>query len=343
VEKERKKLTVGLSWDKAIGKNIKSIDNKEIGKIKQISKDFVQIDKGLVHKDHYFVPKYFVEGYDENDDIIISLTEDEIKNKFMNESNPPSDILDDDTYKQRKESLNKKYPNFDDDIPQFSPVVGSGNDLDSTSEGGEEGAQMSWEKVMGKEVKSSDKEEIGKIKSVGEHFVEVEDGVISKKRYFISKKHLHKYDGDKVYVSLSKDEILQKYQRDSPPLDTELEGMDKGEKDQELIPSMAQEPGLEIKTPSMDEGLKIDWDEIIHKHVRAADNVDLGDVDKVGNEFIVVREGFAKVHLYYIPKKHIIKYDGSSLWLNLSSISASEKFERKNEPSEEEMENLLNQ
>jgi hypothetical protein len=336
-------LTVGLSWDKAIGKNIKSIDKKDIGKIKQISKDFVQIDKGLVNKDHYFVPKYFVEGYDENDDIIISLTEEEIKNKFMNESNPPSDILDDDIYKQRKESLNKKHPNFDDDIPQFSPVVGSGNNQDSTSEGGAEGAQMSWEKVLDKEVKSSDKEEIGKIKSVGEHFVEVEDGVISKKRYFISKKHLHKYDGDKVYVSLSKDEISQKYQRDSPPLDTELEGMDKGEKDQELIPSMAQEPGLEIKTPSMDEGLKIAWDEIIHKHVRAADNVDLGDVDRVGNEFIVVREGFAKVHLYYIPKKHIIKYDGSSLWLNLSSLSTSAKFERKNEPSEEEMENLLNQ
>ena len=339
MEKERKKLTVGLSWDKAIGKNIKSIDKKDIGKINQISKDFVKIDKGLVNKDHYFVPKYFVEGYDENDDIIISLTEYEIKNKFMNESNPPSDILDDDNYKQRKESLNKKHPNFDDNIPQFSPVVGSGNDQDSPSEG----AQLSWEKVLGKEVKSSDKEEIGKIKSVGEHFVEVEDGVISKKRYFISKKHLHKYDGDKVYSSLSKEEISQKYQRDSPPLDTELEGMEKGEKDHELIPSMAQEPGLEIKTPSMDEGLKIAWDEIIHKHVRAADNVDLGDVDRVGNEFIVVREGFAKVHLYYIPKKHIIKYDGSSLWLNLSSLSASAKFERKNEPSEEEMENLLNQ
>lgn len=235
-------MTVGLSWDKAIGKNIKSIDKKEIGKIKQISKDFIQIDKGLVDKDHYFVPKYFVEGYDENDDIIISLTENEMKNKFMNESNNPSgDILDDDNYKQRKESLNKKHPNFDDNIPQFSPVVGSGNDQDSTSE---EGAQLSWDKVMGKEVKSSDKEEIGKIKSVGQHFVEVEDGVVSKKRYFISKKHLHKYDGDKVYSSLSKDEISQKYQRDSPPLDTELEHMNKGEKDHELIPSMAQEPGL---------------------------------------------------------------------------------------------------
>ncbi len=335
-----RKLTIGLSWDKAKGKNAKSIDNKEIGKIKEISQDYIQIKKGIVDSDYFFVPKYFVEGY-EDDDIIIALTEDEIKNKFMNESNNPSgDILNDDNYKQRKESLNKKHPNFDDNIPQFSPVVGSGNNQDSPSE---EGAQLSWDKVMGKEVKSSDKEEIGKIKSVGQHFVEVEDGVISKKRYFISKKHLHKYDGDKVYSSLSKDEISQKYQRDSPPLDTELEHMDQGEKDRELIPSMAQEPGLEIKTSSMDEGLKIAWDEIIHKHVRAADNVDLGDVDKVGNEFIVVREGFANVHLYYIPKKYIIKYDGSSLWLNLSSTIASSKFERKNEPSEEEMEKLLNQ
>ena len=94
---------------------------------------------------------------------------------------------------------------------------------------------------------------------------------------------------------------------------------------------------------AMDEELKIPWEEIIHKHVRTTDNVDIGDVDKVGNEFIVVREGVANVHLYYLPKKYIIKYDGSSLWLNLSSTIASSKFERKNEPSEEEMEKLLNQ
>jgi hypothetical protein len=330
-------LTIGLSWDKVRGKSAKSIDKKDIGKVKELSDDYIQIQKGLVSKDNFFIPKFYVEGYEE-DDIILSLTEDEIINKFMTKSNTSTDMLNDDSYKKRKEYLKNKYPNFEEDIPQYSPV-GSGIDQDSTSEG----AQMSWEKVMGKEVKSSDKEEIGKIKSIGEHFVEVEDGVISKKRYFISKKHLHKYDGDKVYVSLSKDEISQKYQRDSPPLDTELEGIEKGEKDHELIPSMAQEPGLEIKTPSMEEGLKIDWNDIIHKHVRAADNVDLGDVDKVGNEFIVVREGFATVHLYYIPKKYIIKYDGSSLWLNLSSTSVSSKFERKNEPSEEEMEVLLNE
>ncbi len=332
-----RKLTVGLSWDKLKGKNAKSIDNKEIGKIKEISQDYIQIEKGLVSKDYFSVPKYFVEGY-EDDDIVISLTEDEIKNKFMNKSNPSDDMLKDVNYTKRKEFVKKKHPDFENDIPQYYPV-GSGEDQGSTRG---QGAQMSWDKVMEKEVKSSDKEEIGKVKSVGQFFVEVEDGVISKKHYFIPKKYLQQYDGDTIYSSLKKDEIKQKYQRDSPPLESELQDIEKGD-DFPLIPFMAKEPGVEIKTQTMDEELKIPWEEIIHKHVRTTDNIDIGDVDKVGNEFIVVREGFANVHLYYIPKKYIIKYDGSSLWLNLSSTVASSKFERKNEPSAEEMEMLLNQ
>ena len=333
-----RKLTVGLSWDKAKGKNAKSIDNKKMGEIKEVSQDYIQIKKGIVDKDYFFIPKYFVEGYD-GDDIILSLTDDEIKTKFSNKSNPSDDMLDDVNYKERKEVLKKKYPNFENDIPRYS-VVGTRNDQDSISN--EEGAKLSWEKVLDKEVKSSDRKEIGKIKSVGPHFVEVEDGVISKKHYFIPKKYIHQYDGNTIYSSLEKEEISQKYQRDSPPLESELQEIERGE-EYELIPFMAQEPGLEIKTERMDEELKIPWEEIIHKHVRTTDNIDIGDVDKVGNEFIVVREGFANVHLYYIPKKYIIKYDGSSLWLNLSSTLASAKFERKNEPSEEEMENLLNQ
>ncbi len=332
-----RKLTVGLSWDKAKGKNAKSINKKEIGKIEEISQDYIQIKKGIVDKDYFFVPKYFVEGYD-GDDIILALTEDEIKTKFSNKSNPSDDMLDEDNYKERKDFLRKKHPNFENDIPQYS-VVGSGNDQDFSKV---KGAKLSWDKVMNKEVKSTDEKDVGKIKSVGQYFVEVEDGVISKKRYFLPKKYLHQYDGDTIYSSLEKDQIVQKYQRDSPPLESELQESEKGE-EYELIPFMAKEPGLEIKTQRMDEELKIPWEEIIHKHVRTTDNIDIGDVDKVGNEFIVVREGFANVHLYYIPKKYIIKYDGSSLWLNLSSTLASSKFERKNEPSEEEMETLLNQ
>ena len=207
-----RKLTVGLSWDEAIDKTAKSINNKEIGKIKHISQDYIQIEKGLMDKDQYFVPKYFVEGYDD-DDIILSLTEDEIKDKF-NQPDPSDTMLTDENYKKRKESINSKYPDFEKGIPQYSSTEG-------------EGAKMSWEQVIDKEVKTSDEEEIGKIKSIGDYFVEVEDGVISKKHYFVPKKYLHEYDGDTVYSSLDKEQIKQKYQRDSPPLESELQDREK--------------------------------------------------------------------------------------------------------------------
>ncbi|MGI0052392.1 MAG: hypothetical protein ACRD8K_11710, partial [Nitrososphaeraceae archaeon] len=58
---------------------------------------------------------------------------------------------------------------------------------------------FSWDKVIDKKVKSSDNEELGKIKSIGQYFVEVEDGVISKKHYFIPKKYLQQYDEDTIY------------------------------------------------------------------------------------------------------------------------------------------------
>jgi len=332
-----RKLTVGLSWDEAIDKTAKSINNKEIGKIKHISQDYIQIEKGLMDKDQYFVPKYFVEGYDD-DDIILSLTEDEIKDKF-NQPDPSDTMLTDENYKKRKESINSKYPDFEKGIPQYSSG-GSGDDRRESSLKSE-GATMTWDQVIDKEVKTSDKEELGKIKSIGDYFVEVEDGVISKKHYFVPKKYLHEYDGNTVFSSLDKEQIKQKFQRDSPPLESELQDIEK-DKDYQLIPFMAKEPGLEIQTPSMDSELKIPWEEVIHKHVRTSDNVDLGDVDRVGNEFIVVREGVVKVHIYYIPKKYIIKYDGSTLWLNLSAMLASSKFERESEPTKEEMEMLLN-
>jgi hypothetical protein len=80
---------------------------------------------------------------------------------------------------------------------------------------------------------------------------------------------------------------------------------------------------------------------VIHKHVRTSDNVDIGDVDRVGNEFVVVREGVVKTHMYYIPKQYITRYDGSSLCLGVPRGLVSGKFERDTEPTKQEIEMLV--
>ena len=70
---------------------------------------------------------------------------------------------------------------------------------------------------------------------------------------------------------------------------------------------------------------------------KTTDNVDIGDIDTVANEFIVVREGVANVRLYYIPKTYINNYDGSSLYVAVPSGLVSAKFERETEPTPEEI------
>jgi hypothetical protein len=66
-------------------------------------------------------------------------------------------------------------------------------------------------------------------------------------------------------------------------------------------------------------------------------------VDRLRNEFIVVREGVTNVNLHYIPKQYITKYEGSSLWIDVTSGLVSPKFEREDEPTQEEIEMLLNE
>ena len=71
--------------------------------------------------------------------------------------------------------------------------------------------------------------------------------------------------------------------------------------------------------------------------MKTTDSVDIGDVELVGNEFIVVREGVAKIRHYYIPKSYINNYDGSSLYVAVPSGLVSAKFERETEPTPEEI------
>ena len=203
--------------------------------------------------------------------------------------------------------------------------------------------KISGKRLIDKKVKSFDGKDVGKVTSITPEFVELKDG---NKRYFVPKLHFKEHDKD-LYVLLMEDEVKDKYQRKDPPLASEIQEAERtGEgysSYHEIIPFMAKEPDLELKGENTGEILKIPWEDVIHKHVRTLDNVDIGDVDRLGNEFIVVRDGVATVHMYYIPKQYITNYDGSSIWINVSSGLVSPKFEREDEPTQEEINMLLDE
>ena len=46
---------------------------------------------------------------------------------------------------------------------------------------------------------------------------------------------------------------------------------------------------------------KPSWIDLINESVHTSDDIDIGDVDAVSRDFIVVKRGFVNVHYYYIP------------------------------------------
>lgn len=204
--------------------------------------------------------------------------------------------------------------------------------------------KISGKKMIGKSVKSFDGKDLGEIKSISADYVELKHG---NDHYFIPKLHVKEFDKENLYVLLMKDEVKDRYERNNPPLPSEVKYADRTGQGyagyHEVIPFMSKEPDLQLKGQESGDILTIPWEQVIHKHVRTSDNIDIGDVDKVGNEFIVVRDGVANIHLYYIPKAYISNYDGSSLWIDVPSGLVAPKFERQDEPSQEEIEMLVNE
>lgn len=212
-------------------------------------------------------------------------------------------------------------------------------------------SMMPWDKIIGKKAKASDNEEIGEIKSISPDYVEVEEGTVSKKRYFIPKYYVESLDkDDNIHIAFTKDEIKNRYQRDAPPSESELTTQEYQERMRTVeanypqfvhgVPFMAKEPATEISVDYSGSTYNIPWDKIIHKGVRATDNVDIGNVERVGNEFVVVREGTADAHIYYVPKTFIKDFDGSQLWIDAPSGLVRPKFEMDKEPTEEEIRSL---
>jgi hypothetical protein len=337
-----------ISWDTVIDKKVKSSDDQDLGKVHTITNDFIQTKEGVVSKSYYFIPKYYVQGYD-GENVWVSLTKDDVKAKFERDS-APTDLKGflPEGYDEKRAATIKEFPEFENQVPSYSPQGTSLPEITAQKEK----LVMPWKDVIGKKVKSIDEHDMGEIKSVFSSFVEVEDGLLRKDRYYIPKYYIEGYDSENHVISpLTKEDIKEKYKRNGPPQESELETQEylkrKQAQDERYphvfvngIPFMAKEPGVLLESRKTRETLHIPWEEVIFKKVKTSDDVDIGDIETVANEYIVVREGVGKIRRYYIPKSHIENYDGSTLYVAVPSGLVSAKFERESPPTPEEVKAL---
>jgi hypothetical protein len=70
------------------------------------------------------------------------------------------------------------------------------------------------------------------------------------------------------------------------------------------------------------------WMDTINESVHTSDDHDIGDIEAVNRDFIVVKRGFVNVHRYYIPISKVQGWDGSVLWLSIPEEIVNTNYER---------------
>ena len=70
------------------------------------------------------------------------------------------------------------------------------------------------------------------------------------------------------------------------------------------------------------------WRDTTNESVHTSDDQDIGDVEAVNRDFIVIRRGYLNVHRYYIPISKVEGWDGNVLWLSIPEEKVKANYER---------------
>src|SRR5919206_3302861 len=84
----------------------------------------------------------------------------------------------------------------------------------------------------------------------------------------------------------------------------------------------------------------IDWSDVIKKEARGSNDEDLGEVQEVGDNYVLVQRGLINKDKFYIPKDMVESYDGYVLRFSITEEDAKSRFLGDSPPSKQESEGL---
>ncbi len=77
----------------------------------------------------------------------------------------------------------------------------------------------------------------------------------------------------------------------------------------------------------------IDWNDTIKKEARGSNDEDLGEVQEVTDDYVLVQRGLINKEKFYVPKDQAKSYDGSVLRFKVSEGEILNKYKRDSAPS----------
>ncbi len=74
-------------------------------------------------------------------------------------------------------------------------------------------------------------------------------------------------------------------------------------------------------------GSALAWVELLNESVHTSDDQDIGDIEAVNRQFIVVKRGFVNIHRYFIPAYKIEGWDGNIVWVKITEEEVKRKYQ----------------
>ena len=92
-----------LDWNETIKKEARSLDDANLGKVQEINETSIIIEKGTKNKDKFYIPRSIPHAYN-GSVILLDITEDEAKKKFMIDTSMPTSSTDESKALPREEN-----------------------------------------------------------------------------------------------------------------------------------------------------------------------------------------------------------------------------------------------
>ncbi len=80
-------------------------------------------------------------------------------------------------------------------------------------------------------------------------------------------------------------------------------------------------------------GPTILWDEMKNKKVKSIDGENLGKIEKIAQNHIMIEEGLLKKKRFWIPKFVADVYDGKFVWLDIKQEEIKDRYYYDTEPA----------
>ena len=76
-----------IDWDDVIKKEARGSDDEDLGEVQETGHDYVLVQKGMINKEKFYIPKNVAESYD-GSVLRFNISKEEVKSRYMRDSPP---------------------------------------------------------------------------------------------------------------------------------------------------------------------------------------------------------------------------------------------------------------